>query len=116
MKLIRAIGTPLAFGIFLVGANAAAATVPSQQLGATALVKAMKAGAFGTVLANGGNQVFYYWDKEKGGQVKCVGRCAVQWPPVIVAKSVMVPATIAGITGKFTAVIRPDGMPFSRIT
>jgi predicted lipoprotein with Yx(FWY)xxD motif len=70
----------------------------------------VKAGRFGTVLANGHNQVFYYWDKEKNGQVKCTGSCAVQWPPVIVARSATVPVTIAGTTGRFSVVMRPDGL------
>jgi predicted lipoprotein with Yx(FWY)xxD motif len=109
VQLFRAIGTTLALGIFFIGANAAGAAAPSRQPAATTLVQAVKAGAFGTVLANGRNQVFYYWDKEKSGQVKCTGTCAVQWPPVIVAKNVMVPATIAGIAGKFSVVMRPDG-------
>jgi predicted lipoprotein with Yx(FWY)xxD motif len=110
MKSIRRISALFSIAVVVLAANVAGAiAAPSQQSMAPTLAKVVKAGKFGPVLANTHNQVFYYWDKEKNGKVQCTGGCATAWPPVIVAKGVMVPAKIMGTTGKFTVVMRPDG-------
>lgn len=64
---------------------------------------------FGAVLARPDRQALYYWAVEKraGGQVKCVGDCAVAWPPLYVKGKV--PERAAGVPGRFGAIERPDG-------
>jgi predicted lipoprotein with Yx(FWY)xxD motif len=110
MKTIRAIGVLVALATLLLTASVAGTVAaPNNNAPAAALVKVVKAGSFGNVLANGYNQVFYNWDREKSGQVKCTGACAAVWPPVIVGKSVVPPAKIKGTSGIFTIVMRPDG-------
>jgi predicted lipoprotein with Yx(FWY)xxD motif len=66
---------------------------------------------FGKVLSRRDKQVLYYWTVEKkaGGKVKCVGSCAVAWPPLIVKSRTAVPPRIAAISGVFGTVRRPDG-------
>jgi predicted lipoprotein with Yx(FWY)xxD motif len=110
MKTIRAIGATVTLAsLFLTASVAGTVAAPNNNATATVLVKVVKTGSFGNVLANGYNQVFYNWDREKSGQVKCTGACAVVWPPVIVGKSVVAPAKISGTSGTFTIVTRPDG-------
>src|SRR5215217_8788287 len=70
----------------------------------------MKAHGFGTVLASANRQALYYWTREKpGGAIRCTGACAQAWPPLYVRKGVMVKSTIAGFSGRFGVVRRPDG-------
>jgi len=66
---------------------------------------------FGKVLSRRDKQVLYYWSREKkaGGKVKCVGSCAAAWPPLIVKSKAAVPKRVAGISGVFSTVRRPDG-------
>jgi predicted lipoprotein with Yx(FWY)xxD motif len=67
--------------------------------------------SFGKVLSRTDKQVLYYWTVEKkaGGKVKCVGACAKAWPPLIVKSQRAVRRKIAGISGVFGTVRRPDG-------
>ncbi|HEU0304725.1 MAG TPA: hypothetical protein VFR32_09095 [Gaiellaceae bacterium] len=66
---------------------------------------------FGKVLSRTDKQVLYYWQVEKkaGGKVRCVGSCAVAWPPLIVKSAKQVPRKIAGLTGVFGTIRRPNG-------
>lgn len=66
---------------------------------------------FGRVLSRRDKQVLYYWtvEKQAGGKVKCVGSCAVSWPPLIVKSRAAVPRRVVGISGTFGTVRRPDG-------
>lgn len=66
---------------------------------------------FGKVLSRTDKQVLYYWNVEKraGGKVRCVGSCAVDWPPLIVKSKAAVPKKIAGLTGTFGTIRRPNG-------
>jgi predicted lipoprotein with Yx(FWY)xxD motif len=65
---------------------------------------------FGKVLSRTDKQVLYYWRVEKkAGKVRCVGSCARAWPPLIVRSAKQVPRRIAGISGVFGTVRRPDG-------
>ena len=66
---------------------------------------------FGKVLSRTDKQVLYYWNVEKraGGKVRCVGACAVAWPPLIVKSKAAVPRKIAGLTGTFGTIRRPNG-------
>jgi predicted lipoprotein with Yx(FWY)xxD motif len=66
---------------------------------------------FGKVLSRRDKQVLYYWQVEKkaGGKIRCVGSCAVAWPPLIVKSAKQVPRKIAGLTGVFGTIRRPSG-------
>jgi predicted lipoprotein with Yx(FWY)xxD motif len=66
---------------------------------------------FGKVLSRRDKQVLYYWSVEKkaGGKVKCVGSCAAAWPPLVVKSRADVPRQVAGISGTFGTIRRPDG-------
>jgi predicted lipoprotein with Yx(FWY)xxD motif len=66
---------------------------------------------FGAILATPKKQALYYWNVEKraGGRIKCTGSCARAWPPLIVRSRAAVPRRIAGISGLFGVVRRPDG-------
>ena len=66
---------------------------------------------FGAILATPKKQALYYWTVEKraGGKIRCTGSCARAWPPLIVRSKASVPRKIAGISGTFDAIRRPDG-------
>ena len=66
---------------------------------------------FGKVLSRIDKQVLYYWQVEKraGGKVRCIGSCAKAWPPLIVKSAKRVTRKIAGLSGVFGTVRRPDG-------
>ncbi len=78
---------------------------------AKAPVSTFKDSTFGRVLSRTDKQVLYFWSVEKraGGKVKCVGACARAWPPLIVKSAAAVPKKVAGISGAFGTVRRPDG-------
>ena len=97
---------------------AATLIVPAIVFSATAAPEATKAPVssfvdptFGKVLSRTDKQVLYYWQVEKraGGKVRCVGACAKAWPPLIVKSAKQVPRKVAGLTGSFGTVRRPDG-------
>jgi predicted lipoprotein with Yx(FWY)xxD motif len=66
---------------------------------------------FGKVLSRTDKQVLYYWQVEKraGGKIRCVGACAKAWPPLIVRSAAAVPRKIAGLSGTFGTIRRPNG-------
>jgi predicted lipoprotein with Yx(FWY)xxD motif len=66
---------------------------------------------FGAILATPKKQALYYWNVEKraGGKIRCKGGCARAWPPLIVRRRSQVPTRIAGISGRFGVIRRPDG-------
>jgi predicted lipoprotein with Yx(FWY)xxD motif len=66
---------------------------------------------FGKVLSRTDKQVLYYWQVEKkaGGKIRCVGACAQLWPPLIVKSAAAVPKKIAGLSGTFGTIRRPNG-------
>jgi predicted lipoprotein with Yx(FWY)xxD motif len=66
---------------------------------------------FGKVLSRTDKQVLYYWQVEKkaGGKIRCVGSCAKAWPPLIVKSAAAVPRKIAGLSGNFGTIRRPNG-------
>ncbi len=66
---------------------------------------------FGKVLSRIDKQVLYYWQVEKkaGGKIRCVGSCAKAWPPLIVKSAAAVPRKIAGLSGTFGTIRRPNG-------
>jgi|SRR5215204_7122136 len=66
---------------------------------------------FGAILATPKKQALYYWTTEKraGGKIRCTGACAKAWPPLIVRSRLVVPRKIAGVSGTFDTIRRPDG-------
>ena len=66
---------------------------------------------FGAILARRDKLPLYYWAREKqaGGGIRCTGRCAVVWPPLVVKRGSAVPARLSGIKGRFGTIKRPDG-------
>jgi len=77
----------------------------------SAPVTKLKVAGFGSVLARSDRQALYYWQVEKkaGGKVRCTGRCAALWPPLLVESRSAVPAHVAGIKGTFGVIRRPGG-------
>jgi predicted lipoprotein with Yx(FWY)xxD motif len=65
---------------------------------------------FGNILARRDHKALYYWNVEKRDfKVHCTGACARAWPPLIVRTKAAVPRRIAGISGVFGTIRRPDG-------
>jgi predicted lipoprotein with Yx(FWY)xxD motif len=65
---------------------------------------------FGNILARRDHKALYYWNVEKRDfKIHCTGACARAWPPLIVRSRLAVPRRIAGITGVFGTIRRPDG-------
>ena len=64
---------------------------------------------FGAILATPARQALYFWDQEKRakGKILCTGACAEAWPPLFAKGAV--PRHLAGISGTFGSVRRPDG-------
>jgi predicted lipoprotein with Yx(FWY)xxD motif len=67
--------------------------------------------SFGDILQSKNRLPLYYWKVEKraGGKIRCTGRCARVWPPLVVKSRTAVPATMRGIEGSFGVIKRPDG-------
>ena len=84
---------------------------PLARPAATAPVAKLKTTSFGYVLTRRDFQALYYWQVEKqvGGKIRCTGTCAKLWPPLLVRSAAAVPKTVAGITGRFGVIHRPDG-------
>jgi predicted lipoprotein with Yx(FWY)xxD motif len=101
----------LALGIAVVALVVAA--VPPALGGADATkppVVKQRAAGFGTILARRDHKALYYWNVEKRDfKIHCTGACARAWPPLIVRTKTAVPRRIAGITGVFGTIRRPDG-------
>ena len=95
----------------LVLAGLVLTAAPPAMTAAPAPVAKLKTTGFGNVLTRRDYRALYYWSVEKraGGKVKCTGRCAKAWPPLIVRSRRAVPTRIAGIRGTFGTVRRPDG-------
>ena len=88
-----------------------AAPVAMSSASAVAPVAKLKTPGFGYVLTRRDFQALYYWQVEKraGGKIRCTGTCAKLWPPLLVRSAATVPKTVAGITGRFGVIRRPDG-------
>jgi predicted lipoprotein with Yx(FWY)xxD motif len=96
--------------VALVAALALPAGATSAQ-SVPAPVTKFRAAGFGTVLARRDRQALYYWQVEKraGGKIRCVGSCAVAWPPLLVRSAAAVRKRVAGIKGTFGVIRRPNG-------
>ena len=88
-----------------------AAPVAMSSASAVAPVAKLKTPGFGYVLTRRDFQALYYWQVEKraDGKIRCTGACAKLWPPLLVRSAAAVPKTVAGITGRFGVIRRPDG-------
>lgn len=70
----------------------------------------LKAAGFGNILATRGRKALYYWNVEKRDfRVRCTGKCAKAWPPLLAATGAAVPKRVTGIRGTFGVIRRPDG-------
>lgn len=66
-------------------------------------------GTLGKIIVGSTGLTLYHYTDDHGKVVKCVGACAAQWPPVLIAKTAK-PVAGAGITAsKLGTVKRPDG-------
>ncbi|WP_116952227.1 COG4315 family predicted lipoprotein [Jiangella endophytica] len=63
---------------------------------------------FATVLTDAHGNTLYTTDAEADGTVHCTDGCTDFWPPVAATQS-DVPSGVAGVTGTFAVVDRPDG-------
>lgn len=79
--------------------------VPGAQ-GAAALVKT----APGHILVTSSGMTLYIFALDRKGVSACTGKCAAIWPPLLVPAGSKVPATMAGITGKFGESAGTGGM------
>ena len=89
----------------------AALLAPQAMAAPSTPVTKIRAAGFGNVLARRDRQALYYWQVEKraGGKIRCVGRCAALWPPLLVRSAGSVPRRLAGIGGTFGVIRRPNG-------
>jgi predicted lipoprotein with Yx(FWY)xxD motif len=62
---------------------------------------------YGPVLTTPKHQALYTWTAERDLKIHCTGACAQAWPPLYAKAAV--PAHVAGITGTFGTIRRPDG-------
>ena len=70
----------------------------------------LRAAGFGNILATRGHKALYYWNVEKRDfKVRCTGKCARAWPPLVVGSRAAVPKRVTGIRGTFGVIRRPDG-------
>ncbi len=96
-------------GLFAVVAALVPAAAMSTSSAAAPVLKQRDA-RFGNILARRDHQALYYWNVEKRDfKVHCTGACAVAWPPLIVRSAAAVPRRVAGISGTFGTIRRPDG-------
>jgi len=99
----------------LVGCTAALAAaslaMPLPTASPTPPAVKVKNRAFGEILQSTNKLPLYYWQQEKraGGKIRCTGRCARDWPPLIVKSRSAVRAKLPGVKGVFGVVKRPDG-------
>jgi predicted lipoprotein with Yx(FWY)xxD motif len=90
------------------GSRSPAAQVAHQDASGRVLVKVAHQATFGPILVTGQDRALYYFTPEVGGKILCTGQCTVQWPPLLVPAAATVPGTIAGASGTFGVIVRPD--------
>jgi predicted lipoprotein with Yx(FWY)xxD motif len=98
-----------------VGPVASLPGVPAQLLAVRSaahrplVIKISVSGMMGRVLATPHKLPLYTFTPERRDhRIHCVGSCATTWPPLVVARTVTVPRHIAGITGTFGTIRRPN--------
>ena len=106
MQILKG-GRRALFAVPLLLALAAGSTVQAapRQAAATAPVKI----AAGKILVNAKGLTLYVFAKDPASKSTCYSTCAKYWPPVLVAKGVMPPAKMDGVTGTFGVIMRTDG-------
>ena len=73
------------------------------------LVRTIHDAKLGTVVTTATRQAIYTWTREPKGAIRCTGACARLWPPVLVARGVVVPMHVAGVMGDLGTIRRADG-------
>jgi predicted lipoprotein with Yx(FWY)xxD motif len=109
MRMRRSLKVTLAAAVLAVVVLPATSAL-SAPAGAAPVV-VLKDSSFGHILARRDHQALYYWQVEKkaAGKIRCTGKCAKLWPPLIVKSASAVPKHIAGASGVFGTIRRPDG-------
>lgn len=87
-------------------APAVQAAVPRDS---AALVQIGMSTKLGPVLENSQGKSLYTLSSEAGGTLHCTGGCLTVWPPVLVPSGSTAPSTVAGVTGTFGTLTRPEG-------
>ena len=96
--------------VLVITLAAAAFTAAAAGSTSTTPVIRLKSQSFGHILATRGPKALYTWNVEKADhRVHCTGACAQAWPPLLVTSRSAVPVHVAGISGTFGVVRRPDG-------
>ena len=72
------------------------------------LVKVAHVGTLGNILVTARGFALYRWSKEKPGQIKCTGTCAIVWPPLLLHGGAAAPKSVSGVPGTFGVIVRPD--------
>jgi predicted lipoprotein with Yx(FWY)xxD motif len=66
-------------------------------------------GALGEILVTAGGRTLYHDSSERRGVVRCVGSCAVTWPPLVISARAK-PLAGRGVTESLLGTVRrPDG-------
>lgn len=99
-RLFLLLALPALIAIVVLGARAGSTSGASM-----ALVKTAPA----HILVNAKGMTLYVFAKDTKGKSNCTGQCAAFWPPLLLAKGAMAPATIAGIPGKFGEIMLAGG-------
>jgi predicted lipoprotein with Yx(FWY)xxD motif len=76
--------------------------------GGHATVSVREVTGIGAVLVDHGGGALYTPDQEAGGTIHCTGACTQFWIPL--ERGPAAPAAAPGVTGRLSAVTRPDGV------
>lgn len=98
----------LLLAVVLGAAALATQALAAQQRDAKPVV-AWQTKQFGLILSTPKHLAIYTWKKEPKGKIRCVGSCAMKWPPITVPKGTMVAKHVPHIMGTFGTITRPDG-------
>jgi predicted lipoprotein with Yx(FWY)xxD motif len=95
--------------VILAGLGAGILAIAATGAATKATVSAASNASLGKIIVAANGLTLYDYTVDHGKVVKCVGACAAQWPPVLIAKNAK-PVAGAGITAsKLGTVKRPDG-------
>ena len=107
MKITRRTGRAAALLLAIVGAGVL--VIAATGAASKATISVAGNGTLGKIIVGASGLTLYHYTDDHGKVVKCVGACAAQWPPVLIAKAAK-PVAGAGITpSKLGTVKRPDG-------
>jgi len=88
-------------------APAAPATPAAAPVVATAT--ATVNGASKTILTDSTGRTLYFFKKDQGGKVTCVGGCAQAWPPVLLPAGTATATSASQLPGTLATVANPAG-------